>query len=113
MTTPTILVRYISAYFELWAVTASNLPTTDQRYLVQLAETRLRQLANPSVSVVSDVLLRQSKGHVLTNAARLHLQKLAWGLSIVAELGPNQRREVSKSAAIFLNGTFKDYVWLA
>lgn len=106
MTAPTILIRYISAYFELWAVTALDLPITDQRCLVQLAETRLRQLANPSVSVVSDLLLRQSKGHVLTTAGHLHLQKLAWGLSIVAELAPNQRREVSQSAAIFLNGAF-------
>ncbi|PRD91241.1 hypothetical protein C6P88_19595 [Burkholderia contaminans] len=106
MAAPTILVRYVSAYFELWAATASILPTTDQRCLAQLAETRLQQLANPSVSVVADLLFRQSKEHVLTTAARLHLQKLAWGLSIVAELGPNQRREVSQSASIFLNGAF-------
>lgn len=106
MTAPTILVRYLSAYFELWSVTASHLPSEDLRYLVQFAETNLKQLTHPSASVVSDFLLLRLKRHVLTPPARAQFQKLTWGLSIVAELSADQRREVSQSVAICFRKIF-------
>lgn len=106
MTAPTILVRYLSAYFELWAVTASNLPSEDWRYLVRFAETNLKQLTHPSASVVSDLLLLRLKRHTLTIPARAQLHKLIWSLSIVAELSPDQRNEVSQSVSTCLNRIF-------
>lgn len=106
MTAPTILVRYLSAYFELWAVTVSSLPSEDWRYLVRFAETNLKQLTHPSASVVSDLLLLRLKRHPLTTPARAQLHKLMWGLSIVAELSPDQRSEVSQSVSICLNKNF-------
>lgn len=106
MTAPTILVRYLSAYFELWAVTASNLPSEDWRYLVRFTETNLKLLTHPSASVVSDFLLLRLKQHPLTTPARAQLCKLMWGLSMVAELSPDQRSEVSQSVSICLSRIF-------